>query len=235
MNLGDFEGSEVAQTKTIVFKVKLLKQPPEDGSGKTLIKNHAKVIGQGLNCEDEEKDFEAEATNILGNSMTTAKLHVRQLVINNTDRTLVIPSEGYVNMVQTKNGDGTDPLAASVMMQNINSNDIYEGGTFMPDTFTNFRVPLLAGEQAMAFDLIIPEYYEYMGAAVTDDIEIPSQGPHYVAPDDKDKPFVVPLKDNDEKWITLFIQPKYAEGENTPRPYSWGYAANEFGELKLGQ
>lgn len=235
VNLGDFEGSEVAQTKTIVFKVKLLKQPPEDGSGKTLIKNHAKVIGQGLNCEDEEKDFEAEATNILGNSMTTAKLHVRQLVINNTDRTLVIPSEGYVNMVQTKNGDGTDPIAASVMMQNINSNDIYEGGTFMPDTFTNFRVPLLAGEQAMAFDLIIPEYYEYMGAAVTDDIEIPSQGPHYVAPDDKDRPFVVPLKDNDEKWITLFIQPKYADGENTPRPYSWGYAVNDFGKLKLGQ
>lgn len=125
-----------------------------------------------------------------------------------------------------------ESLDASAMTQKIKS-DVFETTVPIAESFTNFRMPILKDQLFASFDLLVPEYYEYLGSVWTEDLSPLSINEHQQKPTDDDKPLVLPIKENDEYWISIFITPRWSDGEEAPRPYSWGYQTNQFGELKF--
>lgn len=229
LNVGDLVGSASGVTKTIIFEVILKEMPEKDDKGIMKIVNPATVDGKDIDDKDlPQKDDEDII--YLDKQLNKAKIHVRQVVLDANEK-LVVPTLGYLSMTQWKDAD--QPLVGSTSSLNINSIDQnkWKDKTLeeVKESFTTFSLALLPDQAETQFDLVIPEYYEYLGDGFTKELTADNLTTHTTDPKD---PTVLrlALKDADEYWITLFITPS-DKGKN-PRPYSWDYKVNHFGKLK---
>lgn len=155
-------------------------------------------------------------------------LNIRQSVIKPHNE-LVIPSKGYF----TADVDGTN--------QKINLNS----GSTIKDTpaevneslFTSYEI-LLPAEQVKSLTVsdLVPEYYRFYGFIATP-TKTDLNNKHISANtgdlvlENKAK---LDYSNSDTYWLTMFITPKLGiddknNPEESPRPYSWSYKTNQFG------
>ncbi|MGY3777122.1 hypothetical protein [Isobaculum melis] len=138
-------------------------------------------------------------------------LHTRQVILSQSAE-LPIPSKGYLkliygapheaNLTITSKIDTTEPAYTTSKIDFDQSNTGYN----------------------IDFNLIVPEYYRYKGYVVSDK-DVPHQASALV-----EQKYQYSLRDDPyEIWLTLYIEPTQPD---LPRPYSWDYQNNNYGELK---
>lgn len=172
-------------------------------------------------------DFDVDITFWLRNQV---ELNVRQVVID-SDKQLVIPSSGYVELLNTKTiNDITNQRAwnTSILSSEVDKSPILE------TLYTKLALEHVEDSNFIHIRPVIPEYYEYIGhIQTTDKTQLSIE--HVSSKLEVNSKEVEPWLNYESQpiyWVTVYITPKFAENEDSPRPYSWSFRTNQFGELK---
>ncbi|MGG5341778.1 vWA domain-containing protein [Enterococcus sp. AZ192] len=155
-------------------------------------------------------------------------LNIRQAV-NGPNEELVIPSKGYFTS-DIENTDQTSNIISKSTTKDTPA-EVSES------LFMKYELMLKKGETKVSISDIIPEYYQFAGYIVSstnqnlNTTHISSNTSGLM----KTNKAELDYQTNEEYWLTMFITPKLGttndgEKETSPRPYSWAYKVNQFGQ-----
>ncbi|WP_430603255.1 hypothetical protein IGJ02_000619 [Enterococcus sp. DIV0724b] len=155
-------------------------------------------------------------------------LHIRQSVLKPNSE-LVIPSKGFYRAV----------IDDSDQKLNLNSKSTTKDTSteVSEELFAQYEITLTKQQKQLKVTDLIPEYYRIVGFIATptnDNLNVTHLSTNTSALV-KSNNVVLDYQKNHAYWVTMFIEPKlgkdsHGELVTSPRPYSWDYKVNTFGQ-----
>lgn len=215
LNVGTIQSEDSLK---VTFKAQIIDLPESNE-----IINKVNATGKDKDLK-EYSPKEAEAKTILFG----VKLNIRQVVLNNDEKELVIPKQAYYDITNIATLGGSDVKFR--YSATSNSSTLDKTGEIEKKLFTSYFLEIDKVAKGLFIVPLVPEYYEYVGHVQSKDSSL--IGTEHLSKNKvKDLPYL-DYQTNAEYWVTVYITPKFAENEDSPRPYSWSFRTNQFGELK---
>ena len=164
-------------------------------------------------------------------------LHVRQVIINNDGKELVIPSTAYYRVSNQIDKGSTTKINQFALTSGSTTKD--SSSEITESLFTTRFIELDKTVKGLLIEDMIPEYYKYVGhIATTDKAKLKEEHLSSKLPTDSGKQLAfVDFSKSEEYWVTIYLEPKFGkdkddQSEESPRPYSWSNRINDFGVIK---
>lgn len=164
-------------------------------------------------------------------------LHVRQVIINNDGKELVIPSTAYYRVSNQIDKGSTTKISQFALTSGSTTKD--SSSEITESLFTTRFIELDKIVKGLLIEDMIPEYYKYVGhIATTDKAKLKEEHLSSKLPTDSGKQLAfVDFSKSEEYWVTIYLEPKFGKDkddqpEKSPRPYSWSNHINDFGVIK---
>lgn len=164
-------------------------------------------------------------------------LHVRQVIINNDGKELVIPSTAYYRVSNQIDKGSTTKINQFALTSGSTTKD--SSSEITESLFTTRFIELDKTVKGLLIEDMIPEYYKYVGhIATTDKAKLKEEHLSSKLPTDSGKQLAfVDFSKSEEYWVTIYLEPKFGKDkdnqpEESPRPYSWSNRINDFGVIK---
>lgn len=222
--LGKIQSEEA---KKITFDAKVISVPTD-----YQVINKVNATGQ----DKDDKPYAPKEAEV-ETPMYYRLLHVRQVILNNDETELVIPSTGYYDVSNQATVISSTNSSNHALTSGSTTKD--SGPEIAADLYTSRYIGLDKTVKGVLISDRIPEYYEYVGhIATTDKSKLAKEHLSTLLPaDSQTKLAFVDYAMADEYWVTIYLQPKFGQDKNdepeeSPRPYSWSGRINNFGQLK---
>lgn len=164
-------------------------------------------------------------------------LHVRQVIINNDGKELVIPSTAYYRVSNQIDKGSTTKISQFALTSGSTTKD--SSSEITESLFTTRFIELDKTVKGLLIEDMVPEYYKYVGhIATTDKAKLKEEHLSSKLPIDSGKQLAfVDFSKSEEYWVTIYLEPKFGKDkddqpEESPRPYSWSNRINDFGVIK---
>lgn len=154
------------------------------------------------------------------------RLNIRQSVLQANEE-LVVPSKGFFTSKFDVTKAKINLISGSTTKDT--SNEVKQ------DLFSTYSFKLEDNQQRLIIADLIPEYYQLYGHITTSTAN--DLGNKHISANQselvREAPIELDYQQNEEYWVTIFIQPKLGRGdpgtdEESPRFYSWDYKMNQF-------
>lgn len=152
-------------------------------------------------------------------------LNVRQVILKESPE-LVKPLNGYTTIQHQE-----DKITASSKNHaQVTMPSTIKDAAVQQSDFKRIELKVEQTAQWIKVLPIVPEYYQYVG-------EVQSTKTENLATDHLSskllkQDILLDYTKEEEYWVTIYLTPKFAENEETPRPYSWSSTLNNFGTIK---
>ncbi|MGY3748057.1 isopeptide-forming domain-containing fimbrial protein [Vagococcus salmoninarum] len=214
-------------SKVITFKVKV-----------NILPDSRKLVNK-VNATGKDKDGknynppEAQVETLMYHQL----LHVRQVIINNDGKELVIPSTAYYRVSNQIDKVSTTKISQFALTSGSTTKD--SSSEITESLFTTHFIELDKTVKGLLIEDMIPEYYKYVGHIATiDKAKLKEEHLSSKLPTDSGKQLAfVDFSKSEEYWVTIYLEPKFGndkddQPEESPRPYSWSNRINDFGVIK---
>lgn len=212
--IGDLESEA---KRAVTFKVKLVKLP----------KNWKVLNIAEANGKDKDDKTYSPPKSQVETPISSIVLHLRQVVLGNDGKELVRPKTAFYELENKKVNSTSGSLQTYSV---ISGSSVYHKENEINQSLFTTRILtldfLVKGVQIIPR---IPEYYQYVGHVASTNQESVAKD-HDSSQRVSSEPFLE-YSLAKEYWVTIFIQPIFAEDETSPRPYSWETILNEFGKI----
>lgn len=168
-------------------------------------------------------------TNQILSKQARIKLYIRQSILQ-VNEEVVIPSKGFFKAAASTDGQ----------VFHLTSGSTTKDTATQVDTalFTSYEL-VIDKEPSLQVTIqdLIPEYYQFYGAIATPTAENIGQRHLSTNTNELNRSSVctIDYSQASEYWVTMFLIPSLGTAsdgnpETSPRPYSWSYKTNQFGE-----
>ncbi|MFD1900669.1 hypothetical protein GQR36_12970 [Enterococcus termitis] len=162
-----------------------------------------------------------------------AKLNVRQIVLDPNDE-LVTSTEGYIKLKNIENPkaaitpyggvDPGEPVGPSIPDEKAAAQEVYvysESGTDRTNVaYEPVKLPIHYGYYFYEAELVVPEYYQYIGFELTDSSKQTGNVTGTGIPQ------IDYIGETEEYWLTMYIKPSL-NGTESPGFYHWDYGQED--------
>ncbi|MTD38399.1 VWA domain-containing protein [Erwinia sp. CPCC 100877] len=213
------------------YTVEELLAAPEKYETKIDINGQVTADSKAVFTFDSSKAYQHQQILVTNTKIAEVKkvqLNIRQSVIQPNEE-LVIPSKGYY----------------TAFISGQEQTRSFVSGSTVKDTaaevsqalFTTYELTIKREQSQLKVTDLVPEYYTFLGYILTStDKELNTT--HLSSNSDQliqTNEAVLDYQLNNEYWLTMFITPDLGTDTNneqvrSPRPYSWSYKINQFGQ-----
>ncbi|MHC5227715.1 VWA domain-containing protein [Enterococcus sp. LJL99] len=174
---------------------------------------------------DTKKTYDDQKIHVINQRIRREKdviLHIRQTVINKSEE-LVVPRKGYYYALKDNNLQKMNLVSGSTTKDTA--------AEIEKSLFTTYKI--VVDKKLTDIDLtdIVPEYYSFYGYILTtsaNNLKTEHVSSNSIGLKTNNK-VLLDYQTVDEYWLTMIIEPKFNDSETSPRPYSWSYKINQFG------
>jgi hypothetical protein len=213
------------------YTVEELLADPEKYETKIEINGQITADSKAIFTFDSKKAYQHQQILVTNTKIPEEKkvyLNIRQSVIR-PNEDLVIPSKGYYTSFISGQAQTRPFISGSTIKDTAPE--------VSQDLFTKYELTIKRDQAQLKITDLIPEYYTFLGYILTstdkelNTTHLSSNSSQLI----KTNEAVLDYQLNNEYWLTMFITPELGtdtnnEQEKSPRPYSWSYKINQFGQ-----